>query len=102
LKRGGILGIRKFLREYYGVIPVLGGTVVAGVTGIIAYSIGVAQGLTKEVQYILTTQDVGRFLVLYEYGSSVAGKYIVPGFMVGQALTYKLKKSLFSIFEKRR
>lgn len=96
------MGIKKFLKEYYGVIPVLGGTVVAGVTGIIAYSIGVAQGLTKEIQYILTTQDLERLFTLYEYGSSVAGKYIVPGFIVGQALTYKLKKSLFSIFEKRR
>lgn len=96
------MGVKKFLREYYGLIPMLGGTLVAGATGIIAYSIGFAQGLTKEIQYITTTQDLERILTLYEYGSSVAGKYILPGFVVGQALTYKLKKSLLSIFEKRR
>lgn len=94
------MGLKKFLKEYYGLVPILGGTVIAGTAGLIAYSVGFAQDLTKEIQYISTTQDIwGGVLSLYDNGSSIAGKYVIPGFIAGQALTYKLKKALFSFFK---
>lgn len=94
------MGLKKFLKEYYGLIPILGGTVIAGTAGIIAYTVGSAQEITKQIEYITTTQDVwGGISALYESASSLGGKYIIPGFFAGQALTYKLKKAIFSFLK---
>jgi len=94
------LGLKKFIKEYYGLIPVVGGTVIAGAVGVVAYSVGFAQDIAKEIQYISTTQDFwGGFWSLYSNASSVCGKYVIPGFIAGQALTYKLKKSVTSFFK---
>ena len=94
------MGLKKFLKEYYGLIPVVGGTVIAGAVGVVAYSVGFAQDIAKEIQYISTTQDFwGGFWLLYNNASSVCGKYVIPGFIAGQALTYKLKKSVTSFFK---
>lgn len=81
-------------------IPVLGGVVVAGATGILAYSVGFAQDIAKEIQYISTTQDFwGGIWSLYNNASAVCGKCVIPGFIAGQFLTYKLKKSVTSFFK---
>jgi len=93
--------LKKFLKEYYGLVPTLGGTIVAGSVGVVAYSVGFAKDFSKELQYILATQDVwGGISSLYNYASSVGGKYIIPAFFIGQVLSYKLKKSVTSFFEK--
>lgn len=94
------MGLKKFLKEYYGLVPILGGAVIAGTAGVIAYTVGFAQDLTREIQYISNTQDVlGGLFSLYDNASSVAGKYVIPGFIAGQALTYKLKRAIFSFFK---
>ena len=94
------MGLKKIIKEYYGVIPVVGGTVVAGAVGIVAYSAGFAQDFLKEIQYISTTQDFwGGISSLYNNASVVCGKYVIPGFIAGQALTYRLKKSITSLFK---
>ena len=89
LKIGKKYKIRKFLGEYYGLIPTLGGVAVAGVTGLVAYSIGLAHGI----------YDGQSISSLYTYASSISRKFVLPGFLVGQFLTYKLKKAIFSIFK---
>ena len=94
------MGLKKFLKEYYGILPVVGGTVIAGAVGVVAYTIGSAQELTNQIEYIVTTQDIwGGLSVLCDSGSALAGKYIIPGFVAGQVLTYKLKKTLFSFLK---
>jgi hypothetical protein len=94
------LNLRKFLKEYYGLIPVVGGTIIAGAVGVVAYSVGLAQDFSKEVQYISSTNDViGGVFTLYNNASAVCGRYIMPGFLAGQFLTYKFKKSLTSFFK---
>ncbi|HKZ45705.1 MAG TPA: hypothetical protein VJ343_03295 [archaeon] len=93
------MGLKKFLKEYNSLIPIVGGTIIAGAVGIAAYTIGFAQDISKEIQYISNTKDVlGGIWALYETASSVCGKYVIPGFVAGQALTYKLKKTIISVF----
>lgn len=81
--------IKNFLKEYYGLIPTLGGVAVAGATGLLTYSISTAYGLYNGT-------DISS---LYSYASSVSGKFVIPSFLVGQFLTYRLKKSLTSLFK---
>jgi hypothetical protein len=94
------MDIKKFLKEYYGLVPVIGGTLVAGAVGVIAYSVGMAQDISKEAQYISSSNDVlGGILSLYNNASLICGKYVMPGFVAGQALTYKFKKNLISFLK---
>ena len=94
------MGLKKILKEYYGLVPVLGGTVIAGAVGVVAYTIGSAQELTNQIEYIITTQDIwGGLSALCDSGSALAGRYIIPGFIAGQILTYKLKKAIFSFLK---
>jgi hypothetical protein len=81
--------IKKFLSEYFGLVPTLGGVAVAGAAGIVTYSIGMAYGLYNGVEVSS----------LYSYASTISGKFVIPSFLVGQFLTYRLKKSIFSVFK---
>jgi hypothetical protein len=80
---------KKFLGEYFGLIPTLGGIVVAGAAGIVTYAIGIAHGIYNGVE----------ISSLYNYASAFPGKILPPAFLVGQFLTYRLKKSIVSIFK---
>ena len=97
------MSLKKFLKEYYGLIPVTGGLTLAGLAGTTAYSIGLIQNISKEIQYISSTGDIiGGIVSLYDFASSVAGKYVLPGFVAGQLITYKFKKAVVSAFKRIR
>lgn len=92
--------LKKFLKEYYGLVPVAGGMALAGIAGMAAYSVGFAQDISRQIQYITSTGDVfGGIISLYESASSTAGKCVAPAFVAGQFMTYRLKKSLISLFK---
>lgn len=96
------MGIKKILKEYYGPAPIIGGTMVAGVAGIIAYSVGAIKNLPDNILYVINTGDlVGGIFSLYEKAGNVCGKYVVPGFVAGQFLFYKFGKMLKNVFKGR-
>lgn len=97
------MGVKKFLREYFGVIPVSGGLLTAGLVGTTAFIISLVAGSSQGLSYIASGENpVDVIASLYQQASGVAGKYMMPGAFAGQLLTYKFKKSIESWFKKRR
>lgn len=101
-KKGSLRRLKNFLKEYYGFTPTFTGIVFAGLTASATYLVGAVQQLSSQIPYLLETRDfLGILSSLYESGSYVSGKYIVPGFLVGQFLGYKIKKFLNSMLGRR-
>ncbi len=81
---------KKFLKEYFGIIPTLSGFLIAGVAGTITQVIGT----------IYSISEGACFSSALAYGSDLAGKVIAPGFIAGQFTGYKIKKMITSFFKK--
>ena len=96
------MGIKKFLREYFGLIPLTGGLLTAGAVGSAAFLISLLSGTSQELTYVINGKDaVDAISILYQKAGETAGHYIMPSAAVGQFLTYRFKKSVTSFFKKK-
>ena len=97
------MGIKKFLKEYFGAIPVSGGLLTAGLVGTTAFIISLAASSSQGLTYLTNGENpVDVIASLYQQASDAAGKYMMPGAFAGQLLTYKFKKSVESWFKKKK
>lgn len=91
--------IVKFIKDYNSLVPVLGGLIVSGAAGVIAFAVGSAQSAGDSFRYFSQTGDfLGTVGMFYQRGSELAGKYALAGYVGGQFVTYKLKKSVSNFF----
>jgi hypothetical protein len=91
--------IVKFIKEYNGLVPVLGGLIVSGAAGVIAFAVGSAQSASDSFRYLTQTGDfLGTIGMFYQKGSELAGKYALAGYVGGQFVSYKLKKTVSNFF----
>jgi len=97
------VGVKKFLKEYFGVIPMSGGMLTAGIVGTTVFLISVVAGSSQGLNYMINGKNpVDVITSLYQQASNVAGQYAIPGAAAGQFLTYRFKKSVTSVFKKRK
>jgi len=90
-----------FLRDYFGFLPLLGGTLTAGVVGGAAFAIGLAYDASKTAAQIMGGANaVDAINSLYQTAGNLAGQYVMPAGAAGQFFTYKFKKSITSFFKK--
>lgn len=90
-----------FLRDYFGVLPLLGATITAGAVGGTAFLIDMVNGASRTTAQILGGMNaLDAISSLYQHAGTLAGQYIMPAGVVGQFLTYKFKKSIASFFKK--
>jgi hypothetical protein len=93
--------IRKFLKEYFGPLPILGGTFTAGVVGTAAFLITLISGFSKGIPYVLNgSNPVDLIGSIYQQAGVTAGQLVMPAYAAGQFLTYRMKKSILSVFQK--
>lgn len=97
------MGVKKFLREYFGIIPVSGGLLTAGLVGTTTFLISIVAGSSQGLNYVVNGKNPADVIAsLYQQAGDVAGMYMMPSAVAGQLLTYKLKKSITSLFKKKK
>lgn len=90
-----------FLRDYFGLLPLLGGTITAGVVGGAAFAIGLACDASKTAAQVMGgVNPVDAINSLYNSAGNLAGQYVMPAGVAGQFLTYRFKKSISNFFKK--
>jgi len=90
-----------FLKDYFGVVPLVGATLTAGAVGGVAFAIGLASDVSKTAAQIMAGANaVDAINSLYQSAGNLAGQYFMPAGAAGQFLTYKFKRSITSFFKK--
>lgn len=90
-----------FLKDYFGVVPLLGATLTAGAVCGAAFLVGLASDSSRTAAQIIGGANaVDAISSLYQHAGNLAGQYAMPAGGVGQFLTYKFKRSISSFFKK--
>ncbi|MBS3055622.1 MAG: hypothetical protein J4452_03990 [Candidatus Aenigmarchaeota archaeon] len=97
LRRQNGLGLGKFWREYFGLVPLVAGGLVALGAAAVTGSYQALTSLTggSSGLYAGGLREVANMAVeAYKSGAQSAGEALVPGFVVGQILGYKFKMTV--------
>ena len=95
--------IKNFLKEYFSPVPLVGGLLTAGLVGTTTFLIGLVTNANQSFGYALNGKNpLDAIVELYNNSGGTAGKYLMPGEMIGQFLGYKFQKSFTNLFKKKR
>jgi hypothetical protein len=104
--------VKKFIKDYFGLFPMLGGVLGAGSVYLAAYGTSMAvdagSTITKELSYLFnygTLDGIGlkeSIASIYSNAKSVSGQWGIGGAVGGQFLFYKFKTSIRKLMYGKR
>ena len=97
MKREGGLG--KFLKDYFGLLPIVGGMFTSGLTSTAVFLIALLYNLSKGYPQLFTG-NWDYVSIAYKKAGEIAGQWILPSYAAGQFLTYRMKKTITSLFKR--